>query len=79
MTVQANLIKIGFTAGDEEPKGVFSCVVGKRKYILCQTFMVKEREFAVAEVALAKSDVLKMKYPIGEGIITMERIWSHAF
>ena len=54
----SSLSKAGF-AGDEEPKGIFPCVVGKRKYFSGKSFM------GVGELALAKPGVLKMTYPIG--------------
>ena len=65
----STFIKAGL-AGNEKPWSIFPCVVGKQKYIYGKTFMTKQQNIFVGELALAKSGVLKMKYPIEKGLIT---------
>ncbi|PCK06008.1 MAG: actin, cytoplasmic 2 [Alteromonadaceae bacterium] len=70
----------GFTsagfAGDDAPKIVFPGIVGRPRD------QGQEGSY-VGDEALAKRDILTLKYPIEHGIVTnwddMEQIWHHTF
>ena len=75
-------IKAGLK-GEEGPRCVFPTCVGYPKYQGGGMIGGKKGEFYVGDDAQAKRGVLKLNYPIENGIINnwddMEKIWSHIF
>ena len=75
-------IKAGLK-GEEGPRCVFPTCVGYPKYQGGGMIGGKKGEFYVGDEAQAKRGVLKLNYPIENGIINnwddMEKIWSHIF
>jgi len=73
--------KAGF-AGEDAPRAVFPCIVGrpKEKSIMMGA---EAKDVYVGTQANEKRGVLKLTYPIEEGIVNdwddMEKIWSHCF
>lgn len=70
-------IKSGF-AGDDAPRAIFSTVIGRPKKGNNTT-----KNVYIGNEAQSKRDILFVKYPIWEGIITsfddMEQIWKYTF
>eukprot|EP00615_Pteridomonas_danica_P005159 CAMPEP_0114367774 /NCGR_PEP_ID=MMETSP0101-20121206/30325_1 /TAXON_ID=38822 ORGANISM="Pteridomonas danica, Strain PT" /NCGR_SAMPLE_ID=MMETSP0101 /ASSEMBLY_ACC=CAM_ASM_000211 /LENGTH=232 /DNA_ID=CAMNT_0001517597 /DNA_START=41 /DNA_END=739 /DNA_ORIENTATION=- len=77
----SGMCKAGF-GGDEAPRAVFPCIVGRPKYHNCIVGMDSKDKF-VGDEAQAKRGILKLSYPIAHGIVTnwddMESIWHHTF
>jgi actin-related protein len=77
----SGMCKAGF-AGEEVPRAVFPCIVGRPKYHNCVVGMDVKDKF-VGEEAQAKRGILKLSYPIAHGMVTnwddMEAIWHHTF
>ena len=75
-------IKAGLK-GEEGPRCVFPTCVGYPKYQGGGMIGGKKGEFYVGDDAQAKRGVLKLNYPIENGIINnwddMEKIWRHIF
>lgn len=73
--------KAGFS-GEEGPRAVFPCIVGRPKV---QGIMVgsEKRDYFVGTQAEEKRGILILKYPIEHGIVEdwddMEKIWEHTF
>jgi actin-related protein len=75
-------IKAGF-AGDEEPRVVFSTVIGRRSRSPSSGPVdPNEKEYYIGHKALRRN-FLQTRYPIESGIIKnfdeMEKIWHHTF
>jgi len=76
----------GFTkagyAGAEGPKSVFPTIIGTPKSNI-QMVGGQNKDFFVGFESVAKSDLLNLKQPIDNGIITswedIERLWQHTF
>ncbi|KAK4881199.1 hypothetical protein RN001_004518 [Aquatica leii] len=73
--------KAGF-AGEDEPRAVFSSIVGRPRY---QSIMIEvgHQDAYVGADAQNKRGVLTLDYPIKRGFVTnwddMEKIWHHIF
>lgn len=73
--------KAGFS-GEEGPRAVFSCIVGRPKV---PGIMIgsEQKDCFVGSQAEEKRGILILKYPIEHGIVEdwddMERIWDHTF
>eukprot|EP00634_Sargassococcus_sp_CCMP2135_P009528 CAMPEP_0198646422 /NCGR_PEP_ID=MMETSP1467-20131203/1891_1 /TAXON_ID=1462469 /ORGANISM="unid. sp., Strain CCMP2135" /LENGTH=408 /DNA_ID=CAMNT_0044381963 /DNA_START=5 /DNA_END=1231 /DNA_ORIENTATION=+ len=77
----SGMCKAGFS-GDEAPRSVFPCIVGRPKHegVMSAT---KHKDEYVGDEAQAKRGFLLLSYPIHHGVVTnwadMEKIWHHAF
>lgn len=71
-------IKAGF-AGDEEPKVVFRTLLGQPKLLL----KAQGDSTFIGEDAMARKDILSLRYPIQRGFVTdwddMEKLFFHLF
>ncbi len=74
-------IKAGF-AGDDSPQVVFPNIVGHLRHISTVP-ETSQTDSYIGDEALAKKDILTIRYPIEHGIVTnwddMEKIWHHTF
>jgi actin-related protein len=74
-------IKAGF-AGDDSPQVVFPNIVGHLRHISTVP-ETSQTDSYIGDEALAKKDILTIRYPIEHGIVTnwddMEKIWNHTF
>ncbi|XP_063688398.1 actin-like [Bolinopsis microptera] len=68
------MVKAGF-AGDDAPRSVFPSIVGRPG--------MAQKDFYVGHEAQSRRDILSLKYPIENGIVTnwddMEKIWHYIF
>lgn len=77
----SGFIKVGI-AGNEAPKSVFPSIIGTPK---SDQLMVggQNKDYFVGYEAVAKKDLLNLRYPIENGVINnwddIERIWRHSF
>ena len=75
----SGMIKSGF-AGDDAPRAVFPCVVGRPKMPGIMVGL-DQKEVYVGHEAQQKRGVLNMHYPIEEGVVKnwedMEKVWNH--
>jgi actin-related protein len=75
------MCKAGF-AGDDAPRGVFPCIVGRPKNTEVMVGLNYEDSY-IGDEAQLKRGVLSLRYPIEHGIVTnwddMEKIWHHTF
>ncbi|KAJ8613029.1 hypothetical protein CTAYLR_004056 [Chrysophaeum taylorii] len=73
--------KCGFS-GDEAPRAVFPCIVGRAKHPGIM-FGMDHKDAYVGDEAQEKRGMLILAYPVEHGIVTnwadMEKIWHHAF
>merc|ERR1712166_493952 len=77
----SDTIKAGF-AGDDEPRSIIPNVDGRHQ--MRNTIVgVGAKEIYVGEEAVAKRGILKLTYPMQDGIVTnwddMEKNWHHTF
>ncbi|KAJ5073811.1 actin [Anaeramoeba ignava] len=77
----SSTIKTGF-GGDDTPRAVFPTIIGrpnKEKVVTGSP----SKDYFVGDEAISKRGILKLKYPIENGIITnwddIEHIWHHTF
>ncbi|KAJ5073813.1 hypothetical protein M0811_08377 [Anaeramoeba ignava] len=74
-------IKAGF-GGDDAPRAVFPTIVGKPRHYGIMAGM-DSKDYYVGDEAISKRGILKLKYPIENGIITnwedIEHVWHHTF
>ena len=77
----SGMCKAGF-AGDDAPRGVFPCIVGRPKNTEVMVGLNYEDSY-IGDEAQLKRGVLSLRYPIEHGIVTnwddMEKIWHHTF
>jgi actin len=77
----SGIIKAGF-AGNEHPCTVFPTVVGRLRRAATASESSQKNQY-IGDEALAKKDILTIRYPIEHGIVTnwddMEKIWHHIF
>ena len=77
----SGMCKAGF-AGDDAPRSVFPCILGRPKHDNVMVGVEESDEF-IGDHALIRKGVMQIKYPIEHGIITnwndMEKIWHHCF
>jgi actin-related protein len=77
----SGMCKAGF-AGDDAPRGVFPCIVGRPKNTEVMIGLNYEDSY-IGDEAQLKRGVLSLRYPIEHGIVTnwddMEKIWHHTF
>ena len=77
----SGMCKAGF-AGDDAPRGVFPCIVGRPKNTEVMVGLNYEDSY-IGDEAQMKRGVLSLRYPIEHGIVTnwddMEKIWHHTF
>jgi actin-related protein len=77
----SGMCKAGF-AGDDAPRSVFPCILGRPKHDNIMVGVEESDEF-IGDNALIRKGVMQIKYPIEHGIITnwndMEKIWHHCF
>lgn len=77
----SGIIKGGL-GGDEAPRSIFPCVVGKPKNPAI-VVGADNKECYLGSEALSKKGVLKLSYPINNGEIIdwqdMEKVWHHCF
>jgi len=75
------MCKAGF-AGDDAPRAVFPCIVGRPKHPGIMVGM-DAKDAYVGDEAQSKRGVLTLTHPIERGIVTnwddMEKIWRHTF
>ena len=69
-------------AGDDAPRAVFPCIIGRPKYTPVMVGM-NNKDSYIGDSALSHSGMLTLRYPIEHGIVTnwddMEKIWYHTF
>lgn len=77
----SGMCKAGFS-GDDAPRAVFPCIVGRTKHDLAMIGL-DATEIFVGDEAQVKRGMLALTYPLCHGIVTnwddMEKIWHHAF
>ncbi|XP_062615903.1 actin, cytoplasmic-like [Saccostrea cucullata] len=77
----SDTIKAGFS-GDDAPRNIFPCLVGKPRH-RARFFAKSKKDSFVGQEAQRKRNILSVKSPIENGIITnwddMELIWNHTF
>ncbi|KAK8810478.1 hypothetical protein WA158_007053 [Blastocystis sp. Blastoise] len=77
----SGLCKIGYS-GDDAPRKVFPCVVGRPKTPVYMIGMDSKDHF-VGDEAQKMRGILEMSHPIEHGMVTnwddMEKLWYHAF
>ena len=75
------MCKAGF-AGDDAPRAVFPCLVGRPKHVEAMVG-INQSDCYVGDEALIKRGILEIRYPIEHGIVTnwddMEKIWHYTF
>ncbi|XP_076365964.1 actin, non-muscle 6.2-like [Tachypleus tridentatus] len=73
--------KAGF-AGDDIPRAIFPCVVGRPRYLAVMLGMCHKDTY-IGDEAQHKRGVLTLKYPVEHGIVTswddMEKVWHQTF
>ena len=78
----SGFIKAGF-GGEKEPKTIFPTSIGYLRFSGCTGFIDVKKEYFIGKNAERRIQLLKMDYPIKNGIITnwddMEKIWKHIF
>merc|ERR1712232_1230260 len=74
------MIKAGLS-GEDAPKVTFASVVGYPRHKTC--LIGTEKEYFVGEEAQQKRGILRLKYPLENGIVQnwddMEKVWQHTF
>jgi len=77
----SGMCKIGFS-GDDAPRSVFPCIVGRTKHELSMIGLDDTNIF-IGDEAQVLRGILTLSYPLCHGIVTdwddMEKIWHHAF
>ena len=77
----SGMCKAGF-AGDDAPRSVFPCIVGRPKMEEVMVGVSNEDSY-IGDDAQVKRGVLTLRYPIEHGIVTnwddMEKIWHYTF
>ena len=77
----SGICKAGVT-GDEAPRSVFPAVVGRRK-TQHPVYDINNKEYYIGDEAMEKRGMLKLKYPIEQGIVDnwdyMFEVWHHCF
>jgi actin len=77
------ITKCGF-AGEDQPRSVFSTVIGIPKYgNIFPEYKHYTREYYIGEEAMELKGLMKLNFPISHGIVddwsAMERIWHYTF
>ena len=76
----SGMVKAGYS-GDDDPRAVFSSVVGKPK--ADHALGAAKKDLYVGKEAQQKRGILNLSHPIEHGIVTnwddMEKIWHHTF
>ena len=77
----SGMVKCGFS-GEDAPRVVFPSIIGIPRYKQVMAG-VGQSDVYIGDLALSKSGICTLHYPIEHGIVTnwddMEKIWHHTF